>query len=297
MVDRTLYPFESRYCDRGGLKMHYLDEGRGAPVVMVHGNPTWSFYYRGLALALRASHRVIVPDHIGMGLSDKPGGDRYDFRLKSRVDDLEALLEQLGVREDITLVVHDWGGMIGFAWACRHPERIKRLVVFNTAAFPPPAGKTLPWQLALSRTALGPLLIQGLNAFCRGAARSCVARRPMTAEIAAGYLAPYDTWGHRLAVLRFVQDIPLGPADPSDALVRETGEKLSVLAERPMLLAWGGRDFVFDGDYYREWRRRFPRAEAHLLSDAGHYVLEDAREELVPLVRDFLVRHPLAKHV
>ena len=123
---------------------------------MLHGNPTWSFYYRNLVLALRDSHRCIVPDHIGCGLSDKPPTTLYDYSLKSRIDDLEALLDSLGLRENLTLVVHDWGGMIGMGFAARHPERIKRIVASNTGAFPLPESKRLPWSLWLGRnTRLG----------------------------------------------------------------------------------------------------------------------------------------------
>ncbi len=130
---RRLYPFESHYLDRGPLRYHYLDEGHGEPVVMVHGNPTWSFYFRELIMALRGDYRCVAPDHIGCGLSDKPGDDRYSYRLESRVDDLDALMEHLNLTEGVTLVLHDWGGMIGMAWALRRPERIKRLIVMNTA--------------------------------------------------------------------------------------------------------------------------------------------------------------------
>ena len=137
MVD-ALYPFQSRFFEHLGLRLHYLDEGAGDPVVMLHGNPTWSFYYRRLVEALRTSHRVIAPDHIGCGLSDKPDDGHYDYTLARRVEDLDALLEWLGVEKNVTLVLHDWGGMIGMTWACRHPERIARIVVLNTAAFPMP---------------------------------------------------------------------------------------------------------------------------------------------------------------
>ena len=118
---------------------------------MVHGNPSWSFYYRNLVLALRDRYRCIVPDHIGCGLSDKPGDDRYDYTLSRRVDDLERLLEHLGITENITLVVHDWGGMIGMAYAVRHPERIKRLVILNTGAFHLPKSKPFPLGLRICR--------------------------------------------------------------------------------------------------------------------------------------------------
>ena len=289
---RGLYPFESRYFDRDGVRMHYLDEGSGAPVVMVHGNPTWSFYYRGLVAALRDGYRCIVPDHVGCGLSDKPGDGAYEYVMERRVDDLAALLAHLGVEENVTLVLHDWGGMIGAAWALRRPERIGRLVVLNTAAFLMPAGKRLPWRLrAIRRGPLGPILVRGLNGFARGAAWMAAVRR-LPPEVRAAYTAPYDSWANRIATLRFVQDIPLGPGDRSYAAARSVDENLCRLAGVPVLICWGERDFVFDRDYLAQWRRRFPNAEAHSFADAGHYVLEDAGERVVPLVVAFLARHP-----
>ena len=131
------YNFAGNYLNIGGNRLHYLDEGprRGEPVVMLHGNPTWSFFFRTLVTELRDRYRVIVPDHIGMGLSDKPDDTRYDYTLASRVADLTTLLDHLEVTRDLTLVVHDWGGMIGLVYATRHPERIRRLAILNTAAF------------------------------------------------------------------------------------------------------------------------------------------------------------------
>src|SRR5665213_599131 len=108
--------------------MHYVDEGHGETVVMLHGNPNWSYYYRNLIHSLSNRYRCLAPDHIGCGLSDKPGDDRYEYVLDRRVDDLERLLDSLGVTKDITLVLHDWGGMIGLAFATRHPDRVKRLI-------------------------------------------------------------------------------------------------------------------------------------------------------------------------
>jgi pimeloyl-ACP methyl ester carboxylesterase len=289
-----LYPFQSHYQCIAGHRLHYLDEGSGEPVVMVHGNPSWSFYYRNLVRGLRGSQRCIVPDHIGCGLSDKPGDDRYSYMLRQRVADLEALLDRLSVKDNITLVVHDWGGMIGMAYAVRHPERIARLVILNTGAFHLPESKGFPWQLRLVRnTPLGAVLVRGLNLFCRGAVRSCVTRKPMSAEVRAGFLQPYDSWANRIAVLRFVQDIPLKPGDPGYALVTEVQDNLRQLAQVPMLICWGLRDFVFDRHFLAEWERRFPLAEVHRFADAGHYVLEDAGEEILSLVRKFLAEHPL----
>lgn len=290
---RALYPFQSRWFEVRGLKMHYLDEGQGDPVVMVHGNPSWSFYWRELAKALRGKHRVIVPDHIGMGLSDKPDEFAYEYTLKSRVDDLEALLDGIGAKEKVTLVVHDWGGMIALAWACRHPGRVARLVITNTAGFLPPEGKALPWQLTLARSGLGAWLVRGLNLFARGAAKLCALQKPMSAAIRAGYLAPYDSWENRVAVHNFVLDIPTDEEHPAYELVAWTGQHLGMLKDHPVLLVWGGKDFVFDKDFFDEFAKRFPKAETKYLEDAGHYVLEDAPETVVPLVSEFLAKHPL----
>jgi haloalkane dehalogenase len=274
--------------------MHYVDEGQGDPILMVHGNPSWSFFYRDLIGDLKSSHRVIAPDHIGCGRSDKPDDDQYDYTLSSRVADLGALVDALDLR-NITLVVHDWGGMSGMAWATRHPDRIARLVVMNTAAFPLPASKALPTSLTLARTpGIGALLVRGANAFSRGAVRYCVTRRPMSKAVAAGYLEPYDSWPHRIAVHRFVQDIPLEEGDRAYPIVQETAETLSRLADKPMLICWGVKDFVFDQHFLDEWVRRFPSADVHRFEDSGHYVLEDAADEIIPLVREFVHDHPEA---
>jgi cis-3-alkyl-4-acyloxetan-2-one decarboxylase len=290
--DPALYPFTSHFLDTGdGVRMHYLDEGHGPPVVMVHGNPTWSFYYRDLIRRLSGRYRCIVPDHIGCGLSDKPAADRYPYSLERRVADLTALLDHLKLDRDVTLVVHDWGGMIGTAWATRFPERVKRLVVLNTAAFHLPPQKRLPLSLRIGRnTTLGAVLIRGLNLFCRAAARWCVVRRPLSLAVRRMYLAPYDSWAHRIAVLRFVQTIPLKPTDPGYDIVTETEQRLPLLRARPVLICWGMRDFVFDRDFLAEWERHFPAAEVHRYQDAGHYVSEDAGDEVGLRVDEFFER-------
>src|SRR3954452_6606325 len=263
-----------RDLDRDGLRYHYLDEGEGEPLVMVHGNPTWSFYFRGLVAGLRDSYRTIVPDHIGCGLSDKPDDARYAYTLESRIDDLEALVDHLGLDAGLTLVVHDWGGAMGLGYATRHPERVARLVVLNTAAFHLPATKAFPWPLWICRdTPLGAWMVRGLNAFCRGAALVGCKRNPMPRALRAAYVAPYDSWANRIAVHRFVQDIPLRPGDRAYDLVTEVQDRLGQLAGVPMLIAWGLKDFVFDRHFLEEWMDRFPGAEVHAYANAGHYIL------------------------
>ncbi len=288
-VSKDLYPFESHFFQRGHLRQHYLDEGAGSPVVMVHGNPTWSFYYRELVKALRGQYRVIVPDHIGCGYSDKPSDADYHYTLRQRVDDFTALLDHLELRQDITLIAHDWGGMIAMAYATQYPERIKQMVLFNTAAFPLPRSKRLPLTLWLVRnTAAGALAVRGLNAFARGAAWIGCTRQRMPRHLRQAYCAPYDSWRNRIATLRFVQDIPLKPTDPAYPIVAETGNRLHVLCDKPIMIVWGMKDFVFDHHFLRRWRKEFPHAVVHELADCGHYVLEDASAEIIPLVRRFL---------
>ena len=285
------YDYPAHTLPRPGGDLAYVDVGSGEPVVFVHGNPTWGFYFRSLVNDLKRDHRCIAIDHLGCGRSSKPTATEYDFRLKSRVDDLEALLEHLGVTENVTLVVHDWGGMIGCAWAARHPERLKRLVAINTGAFPLPTSKPMPWALRLGRsTKFGAWLILKRNLFCKLAAKWCVTRKPLAPEVREAYLAPHDTPTHRLSVLKFVQTIPLSPNDDGYDIVKGTGEALTKFADVPTLLLWGMRDFVFDRHFLDEFRRRLPHAEWHAWGDCGHYLLEDAPEEVVPMVREFLGR-------
>ncbi len=276
--------------DLDGLAYRYVDEGGGSPVVMVHGNPSWSYMYRKLVLALRDRYRTLAPDHIGMGRSDAPPRSEYPYDLERRVADFTRFIESLELAEPITLVVHDWGGMIGLAWAVEHPEQVARLVLLNTVAFPLPADKTLPLVLQLARAPyLGELLIRGLNAFAVGATLVGVRRRPMSRAARQGYLAPYGSWGRRVAINQFVQDIPTDPAHPSYAVVFATGERLDRLAAVPTLICWGTKDPVFDLDYLAEWERRLPGAEVHRV-DGGHFVLEDAPDVVIPLIEGFLAR-------
>jgi pimeloyl-ACP methyl ester carboxylesterase len=287
---RTLYPFESHWLDLDGHRYHYVDEGQGEVLLAVHGNPTWSFYWRNLILGLRDRYRVIAIDHIGCGLSDKPAD--YPYRMVQHAANLERLIESLGL-EQITLLAHDWGGAIGLTAALDLPDRFARFVLFNTGAWPP---RKIPLPIALCRIPiLGRLGVQGLNLFARPALSMAVEHRErMTQAVRAGLLAPYDTWGNRRATYQFVQDIPRGPNHPTYAPLARLVQQAPSLGDRPMQLIWGMKDWCFDSACLGRFEAMFPDAEAERLDDAGHYVVEDAWERIVPLVDDFLVRHPLS---
>jgi haloalkane dehalogenase len=296
VLQEFLTDHPGRDLDRSGLRLHYLDEGSGEAVVMLHGNPTWSFTYRHLVEALSDAYRVIVPDYIGCGLSDKPDDTRYDYTLSSRVDDLEFLLDRLGLDRDLTLIGHDWGGIIGMTYAARYPERIARLVMGNTAAFHKPAGKSFPRVLGIFRnTPLGGWLVRGLNLFCRGTAWIGCKEHRLPRAVRAAYRAPYDSWANRIAIHRFVQDISLRPGDRSYELISWLQDRLPLLRSVPMMILWGMRDFVFDSAILDEWIRRFPDAEVHRFPEAGHLVFEDRSDTIDGLVRTFLAAHPLLR--
>lgn len=283
---RSVYPFASHFCETKAGKLHYLDEGpKDAPVLlMLHGNPTWSFYFRSLIVAFRSTHRVIAPDHLGCGLSDKP--QNWSYRLQDHISNVIHLMESLQIQR-CTLVVHDWGGAIGMGVALARPEWCQKLVVFNTAAYLAPR---IPFSIDLCRVPVfGAIAIRGLNAFAQVALMRCVEHRErLTPAVRDGYLHPYDSWAHRVAHLRFVEDIPMSSNHPSWGTLAAIGDGLASLRDRPMLILWGAKDFCFDTWFYEEWRRRFPDAQAHLFEDAGHYVVEDAHERIVPLMKEFI---------
>jgi haloalkane dehalogenase len=270
------------------MQCHYLDEGEGPVLLLLHGNPTWSFYWRRMVSALKSRYRLIVPDHIGCGLSEKPSVRDYSYRLAQRIEDVVQLVEQLGL-EQVTLIAHDWGGAIGMGAAAAGPSRFSRFVLMNTAAF---LLQRCPWRIRLCHIpGLGRLAVQGLNVFARAALRVAVERRErMTPAVRAGYLAPYDSWRNREAIYRFVMDIPLRPSHPSYATLAAIEASLPRFRASPVCLIWGMRDWVFTSEFLDRFLASLPDAEVHRLADAGHYVLEDAHEQVIPLVESFLER-------
>lgn len=282
---QAMYPFASNYFTHGGLRQHYLDEGAqdGPAVVMLHGNPTWSFFYRDVVKTLSPTHRCIVPDHMGCGFSDKPSG-HYPYTLKTHIDNLERLLTSLELKK-MSLVVHDWGGAIGMGLAARHPEWIEKLVILNTAAFLSPR---LPLRINICRIPVfGELAVQGCNGFARCATWMTTVKR-LPKAVKQAFVMPYNNWGARIATHRFVKDIPMDPSVPSFPVLKAIEASLPKFADTPMLIQWGEKDFCFDMVFYEEWKKRFPDATAESYEDAGHYLLEDRGETICQRIKGFL---------
>jgi cis-3-alkyl-4-acyloxetan-2-one decarboxylase len=288
---RTLYPFQSHWLDVPGGRMQYVDERPdsaaddfyAATLLFVHGNPTWSFHWRRFIAAFRPTYRCVAPDHLGCGLSAKP---QSALRLSDHIENLDRLIRQLDLK-NVTLLAQDWGGAIGLGALLRRPERLARIVLFNTGAFTP---RYIPWRIRACRLPVtGRLAVQGGNLFSRAALRMTLARRRrLERAVVAGYLAPYDCWDNRRAVYEFVRDIPSGPSHPTWATLADIERQLPTLSDRPVLLVWGMRDWCFRPDCLDRFIAAWPHAEVHRLADVGHWVVEDAPEESLAVVNRFL---------
>lgn len=275
------YPFKSHFLQLGENNLHYVDEGQGQPILMLHGNPTWSFYYRNLVHSFSSKFRTIVPDHLGCGMSDKP--QDYEYTLENHINNVSQLVRFLGLKK-IILVVHDWGGAIGLGLATRHPELFDKIVILNTAAFP---SENIPKRINLLRQGkFGEFLTRKLNLFA-WPATFMTTEKPLPSAIKQGYLLPYNSWDNRIAVARFVQDIPMEKTHRTYKLLADIESRLPNLTQ-PKLILWGGKDFCFDRTFFEQFLRIYPDAEAHWFAQAGHYVLEDAAEDVALKIWEFI---------
>ncbi|MEL7263691.1 MAG: alpha/beta fold hydrolase [Planctomycetota bacterium] len=297
---RSQYPFESNLIElEESVRMHYVDESPttlnhpsksestsaspGETFLCVHGNPTWSFYYRSLIKRFRGQHRVVAVDHIGCGISDKP--QKYDYTLAQHRDNLVRLIDHLNLA-NVTLVAHDWGGAIGLASVLERSDRFKRIVLLNTGAFPPPY---VPYRIAACRIPLlGTFAMRQLNAFARAAITMAVDKRPLDTDAALGLLAPYDNWRNRVAINGFVQDIPMSPRHPTHSVLRDIESRLPTLAPMPVHLVWGMKDWCFRPECLERFEKIWPHATATRLDDCGHYVIEDDPESVLDSIQDVI---------
>jgi cis-3-alkyl-4-acyloxetan-2-one decarboxylase len=294
---RRLYPFAAHWAEVPGGRMHYVDEGvkpadGGRPTLLfVHGNPTWSFHWRQLTVALWSRYRCVAPDHVGCGLSEKPA--RW-LRLEDHIENLCALVATLDLNH-ITLIAQDWGGAIGLGAMLRMPQRLDRIVLFNTGAFPP---QSIPWRIRACRLPIvGRLAVQGGNLFSQAALTMTLSRlRRLDPSVAAGYLAPYNSWSNRRAVFGFVRDIPNRPGHATWETLAQIESRLIEFADRPATLIWGMQDWCFRPDCLERFIEVWPQAEVHRLADVGHWVVEDAPDESLAIVSAFLDRNIGSAH-
>ncbi len=289
---KTLYPYESHYMTIGGFKYHYLDEGPTEPdgnarptLICSHGNPTWSFFFRGVVDAFKNKYRVIVVDHIGCGLSEKPSLKKYPYTLSQRSDDLLELIQKLGLK-NCALVAHDWGGAVGMCAATQIPDVFSKIILMNTASY---LHERCPKRIRLCHIPiLKRIMMQGLNVFPIAATRMATAKG-LSKDVKDGLLAPYDSWANRIAVCEFVQDIPISAKSRSYQTFVEMMKRLPVFKDKPVALIWGEQDWCFPPEIFlNEYLKYYPNAFVHRIADAGHYLLEDSPKETLDAMREFL---------
>ena len=280
------FPFRPRFVSIGEHSMHYVDEGTGDPTVLLHGNPTWGYLYRKFVRPLSLTQRVVVPDHLGFGKSDKPFRERY--RLTDRVGHLEHfLVDQLDLR-NVTLVVHDWGGPIGLGVVKRHPERFRKLVVLNSWCHRLPLGTPLLPVIEQFRSpGVGEALVQGLNVFVEGLLPAGIYHKEhITEDFLDAYRAPFPDFNSRCHVLEFPRDLPIGENHPSYAAIGAIEDALPSL-DVSVLVLWGKRDPLFSAGDLARWSQSFPQAEVEVFDKASHFVQEDVGAEIVERLKSF----------
>jgi pimeloyl-ACP methyl ester carboxylesterase len=280
------FPFAPHYLD-GEVELHYVDEGTGPPLLMVHGDPSWGYLWRAFVAPLAEGCRVVVPDHMGMGKSGRPPFPP-PYRLAQHVRNLERLVLTLDL-SGLTLMLHDWGGPIGLGVAVRHPERIARLVLMNTWAQAPWPGPPFPRLVELIRSPRGEQFVLEKNGYVAAAFRGTMAHPERLGQsVLDAYLAPYPTPESRRVLLSFSRDIPVDEHDPSFAELRRTEQALPQLGNRPALLVWGMQDPVLPPAVLARWRAAYPHAQVCELQDASHFLQEDAPEAILDCLISFV---------
>ena len=296
-----LYPFQPHFVRVESSRIpgaideyHYLDEYTGKrpltevpSLLFVHGNPTWSFHWRKLISAHRHEYRCLAPDHIGCGYSDL---QHEPLRLSDHIENLVALLDKLNEQNEfrrVTLVAQDWGGAIGLGALLKRREMFERIVLLNTGAFKP---WFIPWRIRVCRwPVFGKIALQGGNAFSRAALTMTLARKQrLDPKVAAAYLAPFDSWIRRRGVYHFVQDIPLSARHPTWHTLADIERQLPTLAGLPIQLIWGMQDWCFTPECLEKFLHYWPNAQAQRIEDAGHWVMEDASQDVAAVVARFL---------
>lgn len=279
------FPFEPHLKTINGFKMHYVDEGEGEPIVCLHGEPTWGYLYRKFIPPLSKTNRLIVPDHMGFGKSDVP--KNLPYTLAQHVDNLTKLLLELDLA-DITLVGQDWGGPIMFGFAVNYPDRVKRLVIMNTGIGVYPEGaRTWVSDMVNNGTyerTLGNLKKTLPNLLSGGISK----KTKITETMIRAYTAPFPDKASCRGAMAFPLDIPVGRNHPSAPFMHSILERRNLLRDKGKIIIWGLKDPVFPRAILDWWLQTYPGIEAHELLEAGHFLQEDAPDEIVRIIHQFL---------
>jgi haloalkane dehalogenase len=281
-VPYDLYPFEDRWADIGGNLVHYVDEGDGPALLLLHSNPSWSFGWRDVILGLRDRYRCVAPDYPGFGLSHATDG--YDFRPRTHSAVVEELVDRLGLH-GIVVFGYAWGGPIGLGLAGRRPELVRGLVIANTWAWPDDRLRARLFG-ALMGGPLSPLLVERLNLMLRLYLPSSLKRGRLTDAERAAYEGPFPP-GTRSTMRVLPREIVRGRA-----YLREVEASLPVLADMPAIILWADSDPGFDAAVLRRWQSLYPAAPTMTLEHAGQYIDEDAPEDIVAALSGWLAGLP-----
>jgi len=278
------FPFKPRFKKINGFNMHYVDEGNGEPIVCLHGMPTWAYLYREFITKLSGKYRLVVPDHMGFGKSDVPEDKPY--RMAQHVDNLSKLLLALDLK-DINLVVHDWGGPIGFGFAVDHPERIKRLVILNTSIGVTREGTHL-WYSDIEKNGVYDAFFSNMKENAAKLFSMAVFNQDrITPTMLKAYTAPFPDASYCKGTLAFPQDIPVGFSHPSAPAMLHVRDNLGKLAGKPKIAIWGMQDIVFPPQFIDRWKKFYPDIKVHEVANASHFLQEDAPAEIITIIKDF----------
>ncbi len=281
------FPFKGKYSSLTDGNMHYIDEGgSGDPILFLHGNPTWSFMYRHYIYPLSQNHRVIVPDLLGFGLSDKP--KEVPYTPKWHIQNITEFILNLNL-QNITLVVHDWGGPIGLGFAVKHIGRIKSLIITNSWVFCMPQTISLhPFLKSIRDEKKGPEIILKNNLLIEyGIPEGIIQKSKITPLLMEAYRYPFVDPTSRVPMLKLVREIPIGSSSSTAKLFSQIESKLHTL-KVPVLIIWGQQDPIFPYFIIDYWKKYFPMAKIHRLTKASHFLHEEEPEQVLTQIKNFM---------
>ncbi len=282
-LDRKEYPFVSRYFPVNGTELHYVDEGKGETLLFVHGTPSWSFDFRKLIKELSKQYRCIAVDHIGFGLSAKPVD--YDYSTKNHSRTLELFIEHLQLK-DLTMVLHDFGGPIGFEYALKHPANIKKMVVLNSWLWDSSNEPGFIKLKKVLKNPLLPLLYRYLNFSPRYLLPASFGDQKLPAGILAHYVKPFGKSSERNGTVAFARSLL-----NDQEWFEELWNRKVVLSRKPILLVWGMNDRFVTGSYLDKFVSGFSNSYIKKLDTCGHFPQEECAGEVLQSIKYFLEKN------